>query len=136
MATAEELRTYIGKKGRPTVIEIDRTMIQRYCEATGDKDPKWKTEMPPGMFTTFNFMGTSAMTPPWPYPGVVDAGLEIDLLKPIKPGDTITIINEWLNVEDKTTDKRKMVLFSMKSTTTNQHGEVVATTIGRVMNLG
>ncbi len=136
MATVEELKTYIGKKGPPTVVEIDRTMIQRYCEAIGDKSPKWKSEMPPGMFTCAMFMGTGVMTPPWPHPGIVDAGLELEFFRPIRPGDTITIINEWYNVEDKSNEKRKMVLFSMKSTTTNQRGEVVLTAIGRVMNLG
>jgi acyl dehydratase len=76
------------------------------------------------------------MTPPWPYPGIVDAGLELEYFKPIVAGDTITVVNEWYGVEDKSNEKRKMVLFSMKSTTTNQKGEVVATALGRVMNLG
>jgi len=76
------------------------------------------------------------MTPPWPYPGIVDAGLELEYFKPIRPGDTITVVNEWYNIEDKSNEKRKMILFSMRSTSTNQRGEVVATAIGRVMNLG
>ena len=136
MATVEELRTFIGKKGVPTVYEIDKTMIRRFCEAIGDNSPRWRELAPPGLLTAAMLMGQGVMTPPWPYPGIVDAGLELEYFKPIRPGDTITVVNEWYNIEDKSNEKRKMILFSMKSTTTNQRGEVVATAIGRVMNLG
>ena len=136
MATVEELRTFIGKKGVPTVYEIDKTMIRRFCEAIGDNSPRWRELAPPGLLTVAMLMGQGVMTPPWPYPGIVDAGLELEYFKPIRPGDTITVVNEWYNIEDKSNEKRKMILFSMKSTTTNQRGEVVATAIGRVMNLG
>ncbi len=136
MATVEELRTYIGQKGAPTVFEIDRTMIRRYCDTIGDDSPKWRDQVPPGLLTAAMLMGEGVITPPWPYPGIVDAGLELEYFKPIKVGDTITVVNEWHDIEDKSSEKRKMVLFSMKSTTTNQKGEVVATAVGRVMNLG
>jgi acyl dehydratase len=136
MATVEELKAYIGKKGVPTVYEIDRTMIRRFCEAIGDNSPRWRDVAPPGLLTAAMLMGQGVMTPPWPYPGIVDAGLELEYFKPIKAGDTITVVNGWLNIEDKSNEKRKMILFSMKSTFTNQRGEVVATAIGRVMNLG
>ena len=136
MATVEELKAYIGKKGVPTVYEIDRTMIRRFCEAIGDNSPRWRELAPPGLLTAAMLMGQGVMTPPWPYPGIVDAGLELEYFKPIRPGDTITVVNEWYNIEDKSNEKRKMILFSMRSTSTNQRGEVVATAIGRVMNLG
>jgi acyl dehydratase len=136
MATVEELRTFIGKKGVPTVYEIDKTMIRRFCEAIGDNSPRWRELAPPGLLTAAMLMGQGVMTPPWPYPGIVDAGLELEYFKPIRPGDTITVVNEWYNIEDKSNEKRKMILFSMRSTSTNQRGEVVATAIGRVMNLG
>jgi acyl dehydratase len=136
MATVEELRAYIGKKGVPTIYEIDKTMIRRFCEAIGDNSSRWHDLAPPGLLTAAMLMGQGVITPPWPYPGIVDAGLELEYFRPIKAGDTITVVNEWYNIEDKSNEKRKMILFSMKSTTTNQRGEVVATAIGRVMNLG
>lgn len=136
MATVEELRAFIGKKGEPTIFEVDKTMIRRYCETIGENSPKWHDRMPPGLLAAAMLMGQGVITPAWPYPGIVDAGLELEYFKPIKAGDTITVVNEWYNIEDKSSEKRKMILFSMKSTTTNQQGEVVATAIGRVMNLG
>ncbi len=136
MVNLDEFKAVIGKQGRPTVYEVDRTMIKRYCDTLGENDPKWKDRMPPGILACAKFMGEGVMTPPWPYPGIVDAGLELEFLKPIKVGDTITIVNEFSNVEDKSSERGKRVLFSMKSTVKNQKGEVVATSTGRVMNIG
>ena len=136
MAGLDEFKALIGKQGKPTVYEVDRTMIKRYCDTLGDNSPKWNDRMPPGMLTCAMFMGEGVATPPWPYPGIVDAGLELEFMKPITAGDTITIVNEFANVEDKSSERGKRVLFSMKSIAKNQKGEVVATSTGRVMNLG
>ena len=136
MSSIEELKASIGRKGDPTTHEIDKSMLRRFCNAIGDNNPKWKEVMPPGLLTAAMFMGQGPTMPAWPYPGIVDAGLELDFLKPIKPGDTITIVNEVHNVEDKSSEKGKRLLISFKSTTKNQRDEVVATSTGRVMNIG
>jgi len=136
MSSIEELKAVIGQKGAPTTYEIDKSMLRRFCDAIGDNNPKWKEVMPPGLLAAAMFMGQGPTMPPWPYPGIVDAGLELESFKPIKPSDTITIVNEVHNVEDKSSERGKRLLISFKSTTKNQRGEVVATSIGRVMNIG
>jgi len=136
MSSIEALKAVIGQKGPPTTYEIDKSMIRRFCDAIGDKNPKWKEVMPPGLLAAAMLMGQGAMTPPWPYPGIVDAGLELECFKPIKPGDTITIVNELHNVEDKSSERGKRLLVSFRSTIKNQRGEVVAASTGRVMNIG
>lgn len=136
MVNIDEMNKLAGNKGRPTSYEIDRTMIKRYCEAIGDPSPKWRDVMPPGLLAAAMLMGEGAQMPNFPYPGIVDAGGDWEYFKPIRSGDTITVVNEFTGVEDKSNEKRKMLLFSMKSTFTNQRNEVVATAGGRVMNLG
>jgi acyl dehydratase len=136
MVNMDEMKTFVGNKGKPTVFEIDRNMIKRYCEAIGDASPMWRDRMPPGMLTAAMLMGEGAQMPPFPYPGIVDAGGDWEYFKPIKAGDSITVVNEFTGTEDKSNEKRKMLLFHMKSTFTNQHKEVVAVASGRVMNLG
>ncbi len=136
MVNMDEMKKYAGNKGRPTVFEIDKTMIRRYCEAIGDSSPMWRDRMPPGMLTAAMLMGEGAQMPPFPYPGIVDAGGDWEYFKPIRAGDSITVVNEYIGVEDKSNEKRKMLLFHMKSTFTNQHKDVVAVATGRVMNLG
>ena len=136
MSSIEELKAVIGQKGAPTTYEIDKSMIRLFCDAIGDKNPKWKEVMPPGFLTAAMFIGEGPITPAWPYPGIVDAGLELEVFKPIKPGDTITIVNELYNIEDKSSEKGKRLLVSFKSTIKNQRGEIVAASTGRVMNIG
>lgn len=136
MSSLEELKAVLGQKGAPTTHEIDKSMIRRFCDAIGDNNPKWKEVMPPGLLAAAMFMGQSPTMPPWPYPGIVDGGLELECFKPIKPGDTITIVNELHNVEDKSSERGKRLLISYRSSVRNQRGEVVAASTGRVMNIG
>lgn len=131
-----EMNKLSGGKGKPSVFEIDRNMVKRYCEAIGDPSPVWGNTFPPGLLTAAMLMGEAAAMPQFPYPGIVDAGGDWEYFKPIKVGDKITVVNEFTGVEDKSNEKRKMLLFTMKSTYTNQSGEKVATAGGRVMNLG
>ncbi len=135
MATVEDLKKLIGNRGRPTSFYIDKSMIRLYCDTLEDRNPRWQNEMPPGLLTAAMFMG-EGVPMEWPYPGIVDGGLELNLMKPIRPGDTITIQNELFNVEDKSSEKGKRLLISMRSIITNQNGEEVANSVGRVMNLG
>jgi len=135
MATVEDLKKLIGTRGNPTTYLIDKSMIRLYCDTLDDRNPRWQNEMPPGLLTAAMFMG-EGVPMEWPYPGIVDGGLELNLIKPIRPGDTITIQNELFDVEDKSSEKGKRLLISMKSSITNQNGELVANSIGRVMNLG
>lgn len=72
----------------------------------------------------------------WPYPGIVDAGADWEFLKPIKVGDELTVVNALSGVEDKSSEKGKRILFSMTSNITNQRGELVIKSTGRIMNLG
>ncbi len=46
MMSMEEMKKFIGGKGKAQVFEIDRTMIKRYCECIGDTSPKWHNDVP------------------------------------------------------------------------------------------
>lgn len=131
-----EMKKFIGGKGKPSTWEIDRTMNKRFCEAIGDSNPKWNKEVHPGLLTSAQLMGEAAPMPPFTLPGIVDGGGDWEFFKPIHIGDKLTIVNEFTGIDDKSNEKRKMLMFSMKSTYTNQKGEVVAAASGRVMNIG
>ena len=135
MASVEELKALVGSKGEPTVYQIDPSMLRLYADTIGEKNPKWQQYVHPGLLAAAMFMG-QGVPMQFPDPGIVDAGLELQIFKPIKLGDTITITNELFSVEDKSSEKGKRLLISMKSNIKNQNGEEVAASIGRVMNLG
>ena len=135
MITVDELKAMVGQQGAKATRHIDKSMIRLYCDTVGDNNPKWKELVPPGLITAAMFMGEGTHMD-WPYPGIVDAGSEWSFYKPIKPGDDITIVNSLDSVEDKSSEKGKRLLISFKSSLTNQNDEVVAESIGRIMNLG
>lgn len=135
MASVEDLQALVGKRGAETTLQVDKSMIRLYCDCIGDSSPKWKDVAPPGMLTGVLFMGQG--TPmEFPYPGIVDGGGEWEFFKPVRPGDVLSMVNELSNVEDKSSEKGKRLLISMKTTLKNQRGELVATSTGRVMNIG
>jgi hypothetical protein len=136
MDIAEMRKKFVGGKGKPQTWEIDRTMNKRFCEAIGDSNPRWTKEVNPGVLTSAQLMGEAAAMPPFELPGIVDAGGDWEFFKPIHIGDKLTVVNEFTGIDDKSNEKRKMLLFGMKSTYTNQKGEVVAAASGRVMNMG
>ena len=135
MATVEELRAMVGQRGGEVTYHIDRSMIRLLCDTLGEDISRWKDVTPPGLMTAAMFVGEGTHID-WPYPGIVDAGAEWNFFKPIKVGDDISVVNSLDGVEDKSSEKGKRLLISFKSTIANQKGEVVATSIGRVMNLG
>ncbi len=135
MATVEDLKAMVGKHGSEVKFKIDKSMIRLLCDTLGDDISRWKDVTPPGMLTEVMFVGEGTHID-WPYPGIVDAGAEWNFFKPIKVGDEISVVNSLDGVEDKSSEKGKRLLITFKSTLTNQKGEMVATSIGRVMNLG
>jgi len=135
LGPVDDLRKLIGVRGVATTYHMDRSLVRLYCDTVNDGNPKWRDHIPPGLLVAAMFVGTGVPMER-PYPGVVDAGLEISFVAGIKVGDTLTVVNELCGVDDKSSEKVKRVLVSRKSTMTNQNGDVVATSIGRVMYFG
>lgn len=135
MATIEELQALIGKHGGESKFTIDKSMVRLFCDTLGEDVSKWKGVVPPGLMTSAIFVGEGVKME-WPYPGIVDAGADWEFLKPIKVGDELTVVNALSGVEDKSSEKGKRILFSMTSNITNQRGELVIKSTGRIMNLG
>lgn len=135
MATVEEMKALVGKHGGKSTIQVDKSVIRLFCSTLGDTNPKWKEIGPPGLMTCAMFVGEGVHMD-WPYPAIVDAGADWEFFEPIKLGDVLTVVNSLASVEDKSSEKGKRLLIAFKSTITNQKGETVAISTGRVMNLG
>ena len=65
-----------------------------------------------------------------------DAGKDIELGVPIRPGDTVTVVSTLHEVYEKTGRSGSMVFVVVRFTMTNQHGERVATVDNRFMYKG
>ena len=65
-----------------------------------------------------------------------DAGKDIALGEPIRPGDTITVASTLHEVYEKTGRSGSMIFVVVRFTMTNQQGDLVATVDNRFMYKG
>ncbi|HLK11663.1 MAG TPA: MaoC family dehydratase N-terminal domain-containing protein [Candidatus Binatia bacterium] len=65
-----------------------------------------------------------------------DAGKDVELGAPIRPGDTVTVVSTLHDVYEKTGRSGTMVFVVVRFTLTNQRGERVATVDNRLMYRG
>jgi hypothetical protein len=134
LATLDEVRSYLGKK-REESMEIDGTVIRSYCECIEDQNPKWKEGIaPPGLVTTAMISsGAMLLGVPLPYKRSVAGGADWEFLKPIKKGDKIDTSHEFVELQDKSSDKGPRALMVYRSTHKNQKGEIVAISTNTIM---
>ncbi len=112
--------------------------IASYCEALGETNPLYLDEefargtsyggriAPPLIFTTVNFRGTG----PDPKVEFGNArflgGERVEVLEPMRPGDTITAYGQVTEVYEKTGRSGKMVFVVRRTRYENQRGRDVA----------
>lgn len=136
----EKLRSRIGKDEFTTVYEIEKGTIRRMNYAVGDANPLWDDEA----FAKKHRFGSIIASPPlmialgWdefeaqfqkfmPYTAGVHGSTEIELYKPVRPGDTITIKCKLIDVYEKEGKVfGNMAFLVFERVYTNQKNEVVA----------
>lgn len=150
---AEALKSLIGRKGKPAILEVTRTDIRKVVDAAGDRNPLyWDDEYaanskyggiiaPPDFFgwpvkwaSNLTFISSSdlftemsAEVAKAGYTRAINAGMESEYFLPIRPGDTIIISSEIVSIEEKEGKKGgKMLISTIETTMINQNGDVVA----------
>ena len=135
----DEIRAAIGMQSEPAVIEIEKGMIKKFAEAVEDLNPLWQDEeyarnaryggivAPPGFFMTVMMRGERVEFPfQLPFTRVLDGGGEWEFLKPIRPGDVLTVVNRFADIFEREGRTGKMVFMVTETTWRNQRNEVVA----------
>jgi acyl dehydratase len=120
--------------------------LRKFCAAIGETNPLFTDEdaarkgpfgslaAPPSYAVTFrNGQRFFDFVPRFGSRGF-DAGKDIEILAPIRPGDRITIASFVREIYEKTGRTGAMVFVIIRSTLTNQNGEVVAHIDHRFMN--
>ena len=152
-----DLKDLIGTMGEPMVLEVERGSIKRFCDAVGDKNPLFTDAAsakngpngdivcPPGFFgwpakaggpmlsgLGRVLMGSFAEAG---YPGVLDGGIEYELLHQVYPGDVLIAASKVIDIYEKEGKAGKSMFGVLEMTYTNQNGDVVtiakSTLIGR-----
>ena len=160
----EEVTRFIGKKGPPSVFEIEKEAIRRFADSVDDLNPLyWDEEYakeskhgaiiaPPGFISSPWFAGRlrkwgqKGETAPNEMAGVgpaiakagfgriLDGGIEYEFSKPVKAGDTITSQSHIADITVREGGAGKMAFLTTETTYTNQDGEVVAISRGTVIH--
>jgi len=152
----EEVTRFIGKKGPPSIFDVEREAIRRFADSVDDPNPLyWDEEYakktrygaiiaPPGFISAPWFSsrprkwGQKGETVPDETAGVrtaiikagygriLDGGINYEFIKPVKAGDTITSQSVIADITVREGRTGKMVFLVTETTYTNQDGEIVA----------
>ena len=149
-----EMRSHIGRKGTKRVFQVTERDILRYTVSIGDKNPLWRDKafaaksphkdvVAPPFFITMipveeedidemneaglgKSMGLRMEVPTPGFGGAMATGRDMEFYEPIRPGDTITVEEELVDVFEKQGRRGPMIFIYSTRTYTNQHGKVVA----------
>lgn len=124
--TAEEIATFCMAIGETNPLFTD--------EAAAKTGPFGGLVAPPSFAVTFrNGRHFFEHIPRYGKQGF-DAGKDVEFVTPIRPGDAVTLNSHVKEIYEKTGRTGSMVFVIVRSTLTNQNGEVVAHVDHRFMN--
>jgi acyl dehydratase len=133
-------RSYIGKKGEPVTMHIERGKIREFAKAIKDDDPLYFDEayatreaggiMPPITFlqtVTHWDDGRGRVRPPIDLKRALHGEQEFEFFKPIVVGDVLTAQSRVADIYEKAGRRGGTMTFVIVETEfTNQRGEKVA----------
>ncbi|HZP46625.1 MAG TPA: MaoC family dehydratase N-terminal domain-containing protein [Candidatus Binataceae bacterium] len=123
----------------PVVVQAED--IRKFNQTIGDTNPRHNDPeadggmvAPPSFAVTFrNGRHFFEHVPRFGKAGF-DAGKDVEFVAPIRPGDAITLKSHVKEIYEKTGRSGSMVFVVIRSTLTNQNGQVVAHVDHRFMN--
>jgi hypothetical protein len=123
----KELESLLNVEFGPEVYEVEKGMLQKFAEAIDDPNPRWLKEGPP----TF----PAALVPKKllnklfnvdiPLKRLLNGTSELEYLKPIKPGDVISVTSKLTRLRQVAGAEGPTLFMFTEMTYTNQRGEVV-----------
>ena len=128
----------------PLVVTAER--IANFCIAVGETNPLYLDPAaaaagphrgiiaPPAFVAAFRYADDVFESIPAFARGGLMAGIDIELRVPIRVGDSIRVSSEPKEIYEKTGRTGTMIFAVVRSTLTNQKGEVVAYVDHRMMN--
>ena len=124
----EELKNLMRIDFGPQVYEVEKWWAQKFAEAVGDPNPRWKEVTPPTFPTALILeeLENTISNLKEPLTRGLNGGNELEYFKPIRIGDTISVTGKVVDMKEREGRLGKMVIITSELTYTNQSGEVVA----------
>ena len=142
----KEDQSNLARRFQPDApVEVTTEKIANFCTAVGDLNPLYLDPIaaqagpyggiiaPPWFAASIRRGEGSAEQALFPRGGLM-AGIDMELKTPIRPGDSISVKTEVKETYEKTGRTGTMTFTVIRSTLSNQKGEVVAYVDYRMMN--
>jgi len=138
LLTIEALKAKIGVEWELVVCEIEKGMVRRFAQATGDPNPLWQDEeyakqsryggiiAPPTFILAIGFEQIQQRLASVFSGTTLHGGTELECYQPIRPGDAVTATAKITNVRERQGKMGRMVFITVETTYKNQRQELVA----------
>lgn len=119
--------------------EVEKGAIARHAQAVGDPNPLWQDEQHAqrtrfgGIIAPLTFVASqhgdvlleriAALN--LPFTRVLNGGNEVELFKPVRPGDMITARGKLTEAKLRQGSQGRLLFLVLEMTYTNQRGEMV-----------
>jgi acyl dehydratase len=133
-----EIRDLLGKETPPLYLQVEKGDIRRWAQAVGDSNPQWTDDeyarkskyghvvAPP------TFLIDRAIVPLADKviaikgaTSFLNGGTEVEYFKPIEVGDILATTAKMIDVKEKVSGSRALVIMVLEMTYKNQKGELV-----------
>jgi len=123
----EELNSLLNVDLGPEVFEIERGMLRRFAEAIDDPNPRWLVEAPPTFAAALvpGQLLNKLFNADIPLKRLLNGSSELEYLKPIKAGDTISVTARLTRLRQVAGEQGPTLFMFTEVTYANQSGEVV-----------
>jgi hypothetical protein len=125
-SVVERLRARIGKHSPPTEATVEAGHLNRFVEAIGDPNPRWKAEAPPTFLVALVPVSMHLDEAEEYGKGWLNGGNRFEYMEPVRVGDRITATGHVADVYEKTGGSGSLLFIIFETEYVNQHGRVVA----------
>jgi acyl dehydratase len=129
LAGIAKLKGKVGVAWKPRKYLIEGEMIRRFARAVGDDNPLWREGniAPPAFTLSIGFeQFVDDLMKLTPFNTVLMGSTEIESYRPVKRGDTITVVFKISNLRERKGQMGQMAFMTFESSYKNQAGELAA----------
>src|SRR4030043_508214 len=123
----EELNSLLNVDFGPEVYEIEKGMLRKFAEAIDDHNPLWLKVAPPTFPAALvpKALLNKLFNADIPLKRLLNGTSELEYLKPIKAGDTISVTAKLTRLRQVAGEQGPTLFMFTEVAYTNQSGEVV-----------
>ena len=125
-SVVERLRARIGIAAPSTEATVEAGHLNRFAEAIGDDNPRWKTEASPTFLVALAPVSLHLAEAEEYGKGWLNGGNRFEYFEAVKVGDRVTATGKVADVYEKTGGSGSLLFIIFETDYVNQHGRTIA----------